>query len=139
MPAAADADRRAASWMAESSPAMTIKGLIEREIVMPGLDPGIHARESTSGASGMIEKEIVMPGLDPGIHVRESMSGPTGNIEKEIVMPGLDPGIHARESMPGSSGTKSTSTRNITNMQQKGQADVIAARRFFLAGSNSDR
>jgi hypothetical protein len=35
--------------MAGSSPAMTVKGLTEKEIVMPGLDPGIHVRESMPG------------------------------------------------------------------------------------------
>jgi hypothetical protein len=42
--------------MAGSSPAMTVKGLIERKIVMPGLDPGIHAQVSMSGASGVIAR-----------------------------------------------------------------------------------
>jgi hypothetical protein len=32
---------------------MTLKGLIEQEIVMPGLDPGIHVRESMPGPDGM--------------------------------------------------------------------------------------
>jgi hypothetical protein len=44
---------RAAPWMAGSSPAMTVKGLI-KTTVMPGLDPGIHVRESMSKSSRII-------------------------------------------------------------------------------------
>jgi hypothetical protein len=46
----------AAPWMAGSSPAMTVKGLIEKEIVMPGLDPGIHVREPDVRVSGIMCK-----------------------------------------------------------------------------------
>jgi hypothetical protein len=32
---------------------MTVKGLVEKEIGMPGLDPGIHVRESVPWYSGI--------------------------------------------------------------------------------------